>query len=88
MTVAVYDHPIFREHDSGAGHPERPERLDAIRHGITAAGLDARITWPAPREATHAELGRVHTAAHIARIAATDGRTVRFDADTQAGPRS
>ena len=88
MTVAVYDHPIFREHDSGAGHPERPGRLDAIRRGLHDANLDERVRWLEPRDATEAELRRVHTAAHVARIAATDGRTVRFDADTQAGPHS
>ena len=88
MTVGVYDSPLFREHDSGPGHPERPARLDAIRRGIRDAGLDARVEWREPRDATESELRRVHTAAHVARIAATDGRTVRFDADTQAGPRS
>jgi len=41
-----------------------------------------------PREATRDELRRVHTETHIARVAASAGRTVRFDADTQAGPRS
>jgi acetoin utilization deacetylase AcuC-like enzyme len=30
----------------------------------------------------------VHTEAHLARVAATAGRTVRFDPDTQAGPRT
>jgi acetoin utilization deacetylase AcuC-like enzyme len=30
----------------------------------------------------------VHTAAHVSRVAATRDRTVRFDPDTQAGPRS
>jgi acetoin utilization deacetylase AcuC-like enzyme len=86
--VGIYDSPVFREHDAGPGHPERPERLDAIREGIRAAGLDRRVKWREPREATAAELRRVHTAAHVARVAATEGRTVRFDPDTQAGPRS
>ena len=31
---------------------------------------------------------RVHTPEHIASVAATAGRTVRFDPDTEAGPRS
>jgi acetoin utilization deacetylase AcuC-like enzyme len=88
MAVGLYDDPIFREHDSGRGHPERPERLDAIRRGLTAAGLDGRVRWLEPRDATRDELLRVHAAAHVAAIAATAGRTVRFDADTQAGPRS
>jgi acetoin utilization deacetylase AcuC-like enzyme len=42
----------------------------------------------APRDATREELTRVHTAAHVDAVAATAGRTVRFDPDTQAGPRS
>jgi acetoin utilization deacetylase AcuC-like enzyme len=86
--VGISDSPAFREHDAGAGHPERPERLDAIRIGLLDADLEGRLESMAPRPATHAELGRVHTAAHVAAVVATDGRTVRFDADTQAGPRS
>ena len=41
-----------------------------------------------PREATRDELRRVHSERHVARVAGSAGRTVRFDADTQAGPRS
>lgn len=88
VRVALYDDPIFREHDSGHGHPERPERLEAIRRGLREAGLEPRLTALPPRAATEAELRRVHTEAHVRRVAATQGRTVGFDADTQAGPRS
>jgi acetoin utilization deacetylase AcuC-like enzyme len=86
--VGIYDSPVFREHDAGAGHPERPERLDAIRIGLLDADLEGHLESMAPRDATHEELTRVHTPAHVAAVAATAGRTVRFDADTQAGPRS
>jgi acetoin utilization deacetylase AcuC-like enzyme len=86
--VALYDCPEFRQHDSGPGHPERPERLDAIRDGLRAAGLEARLRVLAPRRATVEELQRVHATEHVERILATRGRTARFDADTQAGPRS
>lgn len=88
MTVGCFDSPAFREHDSGAGHPERPERVDAVRHGIGRAGLAERLQWPVVRPATDAELLRTHTEAHVRAVAATAGRTVPFDADTQAGPRS
>ena len=88
VRVALYDDPLFREHDSGRGHPERPERLSAIRRGLNAAGLEPRLTALAARAATEAELLRVHTGAHVRSVAATEGRTVRFDPDTQAGPRS
>ena len=86
--VGYYDDPVFGEHDAGPGHPERPARLDAVRRGLREAGLvDALVRLP-PREATRAELLRVHAPAHVDRVAATEGRRVRFDADTTTGPRS
>jgi len=88
MRVGLYDHPAFREHDAGPGHPERPERLDAVRRGIRDADLESRLAVLAPRPASRDELRTVHTAAHIERVAATEGRTYRFDPDTQAGPHS
>lgn len=86
--MALYDDPIFREHDSGPGHPERPERLDAVREGLRKHGLEGRLSVLTPRAARQEELLRVHTEAHLSRIAATEGKTVCFDLDTQAGPRS
>jgi acetoin utilization deacetylase AcuC-like enzyme len=88
LRVGIYDSPVFREHDAGTGHPERPERLDAIRIGLLDANLEGRLESIVPRDATHAELTRVHTTGHVAAVAATAGRTARFDPDTQAGPRS
>jgi acetoin utilization deacetylase AcuC-like enzyme len=88
MRVGLYDHRAFRDHDAGPGHPERPARLDAVRRGIKEAGLEPRLQLLAPRAATRDELRAVHTAGHIDRLAATDGKTTRFDSDTQAGPHS
>jgi acetoin utilization deacetylase AcuC-like enzyme len=88
MRVGLYDDPLFREHDSGPGHPERPQRLEALRDGIHRHGLEKRMEMLAPRDATRDELLRVHTAGHLAAVAASAGRTVRFDPDTQAGPHS
>jgi acetoin utilization deacetylase AcuC-like enzyme len=88
MRVALYDDPLYREHDAGPGHPERPERLEAVRRGLREAGLEPRLRLLDPRDATPAELLRVHTEAHLSRVASTRGRTVRFDPDTQAGPHS
>ena len=88
LRVGLYDDPLFRKHDAGAGHPERPDRLEAVRRGIWQAGLEPQIRILAPRPATSAELLRVHTAGHLANVASTEGRVYRFDADTQAGPQS
>jgi len=80
--------PVFAEHDAGAGHPERPERLEAVGRGLRDGGLERDLVRLAPRAATPEELLRVHTSAHVDRLAASAGRHVRFDPDTAAGPRS
>ena len=86
--VGLYDDPLFRKHDAGPGHPERPERLDAVRRGLREAGLEGELQLLPPRPSTTPELLRVHTEEHVTRVAATRGRTTRFDPDTQASPRS
>lgn len=88
MKAAFYGDPLYGEHDSGRGHPERPERLEAVRRGIRLSGCEDRLVRRTPRPATRDELLRVHTPAHVDRVASSEGRTVRFDPDTQAGPRS
>jgi acetoin utilization deacetylase AcuC-like enzyme len=88
MRVGLFDDPLFREHDSGPGHPERSARLDALVAGLRSHGLLERLVPMTPRDATRDELLRVHTASHVDRMADTAGRTQRFDADTQASPRS
>jgi acetoin utilization deacetylase AcuC-like enzyme len=59
-----------------------------VRRGLREAGLEPKLQLVTPRDATADELSRVHTEAHRARVAATAGRTVRFDPDTQAGART
>jgi acetoin utilization deacetylase AcuC-like enzyme len=86
--VGVYDDPAFGQHDAGPGHPERPERLEAVRRGLRQGGLEREVVPATPRPATREELLRVHTAAHVDRVAAAEGRRVRFDPDTATGPLS
>ncbi len=88
IRVGCYDDPVFAEHDAGPGHPERPERLDAVRRGLREAGLADALVPVAPRDATREELLRVHSPTHLDRVAATQGRRVRFDADTATSPHS
>jgi acetoin utilization deacetylase AcuC-like enzyme len=86
--VGLFDDPLFRDHDAGAGHPERPARIEAVRRGIRAAGLEERVQLRRPRDATREEILRVHSRAHLESVESSAGRTRRFDPDTQAGPRS
>src|SRR5438874_4920323 len=54
MTTAIVHHPIFREHDTGPGHPETPSRytvvMDALRGDPTL--------WPKLREVEAREAPR------------------------------
>ena len=43
MPTAYYSHADCRRHEMGEGHPECPQRLDAIADHLLATGL--RIPW-------------------------------------------
>ena len=70
------------------GHPERPARLHAILNHLDATGLRARMVEAVPRAATDEELLRVHSAGHLARVAATAARSGWSDVDTYSTPAS
>jgi len=75
---------------SAPGHPERPERLSAIRAALVGAGLWDRLRPIAPTPAAQEDLLRVHTREHLEAVRQTAGAggLVWFDADTYAGPDS
>ena len=89
VSVLVETHPQYLAHDTGAGHPERPARLEAVLAGLEAAGLGDALTWAEPRPATRAELERVHPAAHLDALEAfCRGGGGRIDTDTSASAAS
>lgn len=53
-------HSCYVEHDTGRGHPERPERLDAVVKGLAVAELHDAVVHVVPRPATREELEAVH----------------------------
>ncbi len=75
------------EHIVPSGHPERPERLTAIREGFEQAGLNPFRIESKP--ASRADLLRVHTADHIDTVEKACAGTLPYDdADTFMGPGS
>lgn len=80
---------IFDAHDTGRAHPERAERLVAVRAGIAASGV-ADSMAPLPiRAATRDELTRVHSPDYLDSLeqrCATGGG--RLDPDTVASSGS
>jgi acetoin utilization deacetylase AcuC-like enzyme len=84
MTCAFVTHADCRRHEMGEGHPECPERLDAISDHLIATRL---MSFLAPYEAplaTREQLGRAHTALHVSEIFASAPRQdyLHLDPDT------
>ena len=47
MPAPVYTHPRCLDHDPGAGHPERPARLEAVLRAVRGAKCEVREAQPA-----------------------------------------
>jgi len=81
--------PVFLEHDSGPGHPERPARLEAVERGITEAGLDDAIERVDAAPASRASVERVHKGQYLDAVERfCDHGGGYLDGDTHVGPRS
>src|SRR6266704_621048 len=81
--VPVVHHPACRLHDPGAGHPERPERIDAVLGALRSPDLAGHLAWHEARPATWEQLQRVHPAEYLTgleRLAHAGGGAL--DADT------
>ena len=76
-------------HRSPPGHPERPERLVAVRDGLARAGFAARGTQVPVRRVREEEIGLVHTAAYLSDVSrAVPGHSGYLDEDTFYSPGS
>lgn len=76
-------------HDTGYGHPERPERLSACIRGIQKIEVQDAFHWVEPRRATIEEVQLVHPQAHIQNVKNTAERGgFSLDPDTTVSPES
>lgn len=66
-TGLVYD-AIYLKHDTGAGHPERPERLTAIVDRLAQKGLLTNLVTLKPAAASLEWLITVHSLAYVERV--------------------
>jgi len=84
-TGVVIDHR-YGDHQPGAGHPERPERIAVLLSMIEVA---ADLTRVPPRPASGDELALVHDGAYVEEVAATATKPrFAFDADTLTSAQS
>lgn len=74
--TGYYSHPACRQHDMGPGHPECPQRLDAIEDRLLMTGvLDGLERLDAP-EATLGDVEMAHDRMHIAALRGLTDRLI------------
>jgi acetoin utilization deacetylase AcuC-like enzyme len=90
MTTAIVHHPVFREHDTGPGHPETPSRYNVVMDALRAdAELWSRLVEVQAREAARGEIQAAHSPQHYKLVerVVSEG-TGYLDADTVVSMRS
>ena len=81
--------PRYAGHCMGSGEPECPERLGVLVDLLEEPGLKGAFETIAPAMAAREDLARVHSAAHIRRLAATSEHAATYlDEDTRTSPLS
>ena len=94
MSTVFYSHPACRLHDMGEGHPECPQRLDAIADHLLSTGLDVALDHREAGPASREQIGRAHTSGYVAEISdvlqqvADGGEARHLDPDTVACPHT
>lgn len=89
MTTRLYSHPIYLEHLTPEGHPERPERLRALAKALDDEAFAALDRVESPRSGEDLIL-LVHPEDYVERIrnAIPEEGITQIDADTSASPKS
>jgi acetoin utilization deacetylase AcuC-like enzyme len=87
--VSLFTDPRMVDHVPARGHPERPERLQAVLRHLDRAGFRQACPAGIVRPATDEELLRVHTPAHLKRISEASAiGGGQIEVDTWMSPNS
>ena len=92
MSTAFFSQPDCRLHDRGDGHPECPQRLDAISDQLLASGVDMAVQHREAPLATIEQIERAHTAHYVTQLkdfleqVQESGQSRHLDPDTVACP--
>ena len=90
MTTAIVHHPIFREHDTGPGHPETPSRYQVVMDALRGdAALWSSLKEVQAREAPRGDIQAAHSPQLYKQVerVVSEG-TGYLDADTVVSMRS
>jgi len=90
MRTAYITHDECLKHDMGVGHPECPDRINAIKDQLIASGIFNFLTHYEAPQATKKQLGRVHHLDFINSIFDLSPRAgfVPIDDDTSMNPHT
>ncbi len=86
MSTLLITHSCFVDHDTGPGHPERPDRMRAVTRALERKEFTYLLREAAPlRDDVEQQIALAHPQQLIDAIKEArpeDGETVRIDADT------
>lgn len=88
--VAFIGHPDYQAHDTGPGHPERPDRLRAIHARVKESGVESDLQLVDPFHVDEDWLTRGHSEAHVknVKVRCEHGAPCMEDYETMLCPRS
>jgi len=66
--AVIFFDPLFVEHKTGLGHPEKPERLPVAMEALEESGLLEQVPVRSPRDATIQDIELVHGSKYIAQV--------------------
>jgi acetoin utilization deacetylase AcuC-like enzyme len=89
-TTALLLDSVYKQHLTGSGHPERPERLDAVMAGLEREGLVRNAVRLSTRRATEDEVAMAHAREYIAVVKRDIARGAHdlSTGDTSVSPKS
>ena len=93
MTTLLLTHPSFVAHDTGQGHPERPDRMRAIDRALAHEAFAGLVRAEAPlRDDAETAILYAHSSQHLAHIKAARVQAqhgpIYVDGDTLMSPGS
>jgi acetoin utilization deacetylase AcuC-like enzyme len=88
--TALFADPGCKAHDTGYGHPERPERYDAVMGALSADGLADRLARVVSEPVDDIHVLTCHTPEYLALVRhdLAQGRDMLSTGDTSVGPGS
>lgn len=90
MDLTVFTHPSYDDHRMQDGHPECPERTQAVLKHLEESGLLKELKQRKPNGVTPPALKRVHEPSYLEHLAASSPESgfARIDPDTHLAPGS